>query len=511
MPGAAAIFTQPFNSDGGFAVGYDSANRLRQYQRGVLSSATIPYLVNAGAAISTPTTLPGADQARTYGLDGLGNWKTTNFTLVGSGGSTTSTAEVRQHNYVNEITSVKDTTGGTPATTGFTYDRNGNLLNDGERIYKYDALNRLVQINKVSGGGLIATYVYDGMNRRIQKNINDLGGGMGGLTGDIPAGTVNYLYDGQQIALERDDESNWMQAYFWGQYIDELLFFAVPTETVPTTYRVLSDLLYRSVAIVTTSNVVTEAYDTDAYGNTLCYSGPGTDDEWFTDDYVRTNNPINSTIFTGRQYDPESQIYYYRARYYSSEIGRFISRDPIGEEGGINLFEYVKNAPIKWLDPSGLCCTSSDYKSLLDQLQTAAQMQSSLYGNPPPTYAGWWNPENAHHGEFVNLWNIWGNQISQLWKQIHDCEKNACRYDGSNESWEQCTECAANCAFGEFADKVFGQVKDEALKAIVEKTAGKVAREWLEKVMSGTATESVKVIYGILNCEIKCFKGNNNE
>jgi RHS repeat-associated protein len=349
---------QPFNADGSFGVGYDSANRLRQYQRGVLSSATIPYRVNAGASISTPTTLPGADQVRTYGLDGLGNWKNTNFTAVGSGGSTTSTSEVRSHNYVNEITGVTDTTGGTADTTGFTYDKNGNLLNDGIRIYQYDALNRLVQVSKVAEGNpVLATYAYDGMNRRIQKTIADLGGGNGGLTGDIPAGTVNYLYDDQQIVLERDDTGNWLQAYFWGQYIDELLFLSVPTDILPTTYRILSDLLYRSVAMVTTSNVVTEAYDCDAYGNTLCYSGPGTDGDWFTDDDVRTNNPINPTIFTGRQYDPESQIYWYRARYYGPSIGRFVSRDPLKKAEllqGPNLYEYVWDNPVNDVDPLGL-------------------------------------------------------------------------------------------------------------------------------------------------------------
>ena len=121
-----------------------------------------------------------------------------------------------------------------------------------------------------------------------------------------------------------------------------------------TTYRVLSDQLYRSVALVTTSNVVTEAYDTDAYGNTLCYSGPGTDSDWFTDDDVQTHNPINTTIFTGRQYDPESQIYWYRARYYSPQIGRFISRDPIGTKGGINLYGYVGDNSANYLDPKGM-------------------------------------------------------------------------------------------------------------------------------------------------------------
>jgi RHS repeat-associated protein len=377
---------QPFNSDGSFAVGYDSANRLRQYQRGVLSSATIPYLVNAGASIATPTTLPGADQVRTYGLDGLGNWKTSNFTVVNDDESTTSTAEVRQHNYVNEITSVRDTTDGTPTTTPFTYDKNGNLLNDGVRIYQYDALNRLVQINKVGEGTpIIAAYVYDGLNRRIQKTISN-----GGLTGDITNGTTNYLYDGQQMAMARDNTGAWQQVYFWGRYIDELLFFAVPTETVPTTYRVLSDLLYRSTAIVTTTNVVAEAYDCDAYGNTLCYSGPGSDNQWFTDDDVQTNNPINTTIFTGRQYDPESQIYYYRARYYSPQIGRFISRDPLENaelSQGTNLYWYVRNNTPNSFDPMGLFGLPDALEQLFDDAEE--EMERAIIEcpdyNPCPT------------------------------------------------------------------------------------------------------------------------------
>ena len=364
---------QPFNSDGSFGVGYDSANRLLQYQRGVLNGDSIPYRVNPGASIDIPTTLPGADQVRTYGLDGLGNWKTSNFTEVGYGGLTTSTAEVRQHNYVNEITRIRDTTGGTPTTTGFLYDHgnnassadsyvqlqgNGNLVNDGVRIYQFDALNRLIQINDAANPSVvIATYVYDVFNRRILKNVLDLGGGVGGITGNVIARAYEYIYDGQQLITEAGSDT----VYFWGQYIDELMFLAPNLETVdePIVYRVLSDLLYRSVALVDTGNNIVEAYDTDAYGNTLCYSGPGTDGLWFTDDDIPTNNPINTNIFTGREFDPESLIYFYRARYYSPQIGRFISRDPLENaelSQGPNLYGYVKGSPINQLDPTGRDC-----------------------------------------------------------------------------------------------------------------------------------------------------------
>jgi len=357
---------QPVNNDGSYAVGYDSANRLRQYQRGVLSSAIIPYRAGPGASISTPITLPGTDQTRTYGLDGLGNWKSTNWTLVGSGGSTTSTAEVRQNNYVNEITGIRDTTGGTATTTPFTYDHgnntdgiqgNGNLTNDGLRTYQWDAFNRLIQVGKVSGSVAdVAAYVYDALGRRIQKTIANLSGGNGGLTGDIPAGTTSYLYDGQQIVEERNNAAPtvWTRYYCWGPYIDELIGTATYNGTTMTPYRVASDLLYRSTALILAeSNLIAEAYDTDAYGNTLCYSGPGTDGVWFTDDDVRTNNPINTTIFTGRQFDPETEIYYYRARYYAPTWGRFLSRDPIGTAGGINLYAYVGGSPTFFTDPSG--------------------------------------------------------------------------------------------------------------------------------------------------------------
>ncbi len=63
----------------------------------------------------------------------------------------------------------------------------------------------------------------------------------------------------------------------------------------------------------------------------------------------------NPYTFTGRRFDPESGLYYYRARYYDAKLGRFLSRDPIGFEGSEwNLYEYVKGMPTRGGDPYGL-------------------------------------------------------------------------------------------------------------------------------------------------------------
>ncbi|UTG70743.1 AHH domain-containing protein [Neisseria subflava] len=67
-------------------------------------------------------------------------------------------------------------------------------------------------------------------------------------------------------------------------------------------------------------------------------------------DSLEVNVPFR---FQGQYYDEESGLHYNRFRYYDPEIGRFVSQDPIGLQGGMNLFEYAPN-PIIWVDPLGL-------------------------------------------------------------------------------------------------------------------------------------------------------------
>ena len=104
------------------------------------------------------------------------------------------------------------------------------------------------------------------------------------------------------------------------------------------------------------SGVVKEAYDTDAYGNTLIFRNAGNPPATiaFTNSDTQVDEPTCRYIFTGREYDPESEIYWYRARYYVPELGRFSSRDPFVYRDSLNTFSYVGGGPLTFIDPHGL-------------------------------------------------------------------------------------------------------------------------------------------------------------
>ena len=256
------------------------------------------------------------------------NKKTTQTPVAGS-----ETTEARHHNKLHQITKAGSTT--------LTHDSSGNITDDGSRLLAYDAMNRVKTITRKSDSTVLGTYTYDAFGRRIQKVTADLGGGQGGLSGNITAGTTDYLYDGIQCVEERISDSMTKQ-FVWGLYIDELLEIELADSSK---YYPLQDLLYRTNALTDSNGSITEKYDTDVYGKTLIFDASDNP----------KSNPTCEFLFTGRRFDTESELYFYRARYYNPELGRFISKDPIGYmAGSLSLYEYVGSKPIKWVDPMGL-------------------------------------------------------------------------------------------------------------------------------------------------------------
>ena len=121
--------------------------------------------------------------------------------------------------------------------------------------------------------------------------------------------------------------------YCHGPGIDE----PISIEKDNKTYYYHYDGLGSVIALTDKNQKITDSYSYDSFGN-----------------LNRQGNKVkNSFTYTGREFDKETGLYYYRNRYYDPGIGRFITTDPIGYAGGINLYAYVGNNPVNFTDPWG--------------------------------------------------------------------------------------------------------------------------------------------------------------
>ena len=112
----------------------------------------------------------------------------------------------------------------------------------------------------------------------------------------------------------------------------------------------------------------------DAYGNALIFTGPCADGLWFTDDDVQSDYGANEIIFCGYRFDAETQTYYVLNRYYGPALGGWLTRDPIGYSGGINLYGYVGSSPVMVVDPWGLVHWGVLLEGVVDLAVGAAQI-----------------------------------------------------------------------------------------------------------------------------------------
>jgi len=197
---------------------------------------------------------------------------------------------------------------------GETYDLNGSLINDGTRVYTWDARNHLSAIGAL-------TFQYDGIGRRTKN-----------------AATNSILYDGPN-AVEELSGSTLVAQMLKGD-TDETF----TRSDSGGTWSFLPDALGSTVALSNSMGAIATQYTYDPFGNTAIAGAANG----------------NSYEFTGRENDSNG-MYYYRARYYSSTLGRFISEDPIHfASGTVNLYAYADDNPVNETDPSGLrtqaCC-----------------------------------------------------------------------------------------------------------------------------------------------------------
>jgi len=139
-----------------------------------------------------------------------------------------------------------------------------------------------------------------------------------------------------------------LRQYVYGaQYIDEVVCKIEDPGGTPGKLFYLHDCNYNVVALTNTSGEVQERYNYEPYGGlTIANAG------WTTRDPHQTTQN-NSLTFQGQRYDAESGLYYFRNRYLSPVLGRFMQRDRRRYDDGLNLYQAERSNPVTKLDPTG--------------------------------------------------------------------------------------------------------------------------------------------------------------
>lgn len=206
---------------------------------------------------------------------------------------------------------------------------------------RYDYRNQMVEYRDIVLGQR-HTYAYDALSRRIAR-VLDADGADGG-----PIET-RYHYDGQQVIEEQSALGQALATYVYGRYIDEVLNM----QRGSASYYYHADDLHNVMALTDNSGSVVERYEYHDYGQPRVMDAGGTD--------IGQSVVGNPCLFTGRRYDPESSLYYFRTRYLDPSTGRFTTRDRIGIWGdAINLgngYTYAANNPATFQDPTGQTVT----------------------------------------------------------------------------------------------------------------------------------------------------------
>lgn len=225
----------------------------------------------------------------------------------------------------------------TAAGATLTHDARGNLTGDGVWTYTFDADNKLKSATKT---GYAATLAY-GAEGRLRRTT---------LAGAI----TDLAYDGVDLVAEYDGAGTLLRRYVHGPGIDEPLVWYEGSTTTAKSW-LYADHLGSSIGTANSAGTSTAIHSYGPFGEPNVTTG------------VRFR-------YTGQQYLGGLNLYYYKARFYSPALGRFLQTDPIGTADDLNLYAYVGNNPVNFSDPTGLIKAEADRLGAAVGGSTAAQM-----------------------------------------------------------------------------------------------------------------------------------------
>ena len=286
------------------------------------------FAYNARGEVAAATAVGGLPSpvAETYAYDLIGN------AALAAHGSLTNRYTANSLNQYMSVLRVS----APPCETVPGYDADGNLTAFAPWAYAYDAANRLVSVS--SNGAPLVASSYDWRSRRVRKTT--------------PEATYIFTYDDWNLVEERIAYTNGTTStihYYWGKDlsgtlqdaggIGGLLYLTVDGSTYVPFYDANGNV----TRYLDASGRTVAEYVYDAFGGTISASGPLADAFRFR--------------FSMKYFDMETGLYYYGYRFYSPALRRCLTRDPIEEEGGLNLYGFCGNNAVAKYDRLGLDVT----------------------------------------------------------------------------------------------------------------------------------------------------------
>src|ERR1051326_5738468 len=259
------------------------------------------------------------------------------------------------------------------------YDPDGNLHTDGRGTLNWDLENRLTNL-VISAGPTLSQYsidfLYDYLARRVRKIVSTNNG-----SSYVVQYTNKFVYDGWNLAAILDGSASVLYSFQWGTDlsgslagaggIGGLLSMRVHSGSLAGTYFYFYDGNGNVAGLINgVDGTIAAQYEYGPFGELIRASGP-----------LAKANPFR---FSSKYQDDESGFFYYGNRFLNPSSGRWLNRDPIGEQGGLALYCVVDNEPIISIDflglegdsPRGLpeeatsCCTKEKIANGETELQT---------------------------------------------------------------------------------------------------------------------------------------------